>query len=306
MALRHTSGRPHFCPTSGTPAMQRPATQLPPLCRRAWGAAVVSQPAIQQLVSLRGWAAPPGGGAGSGGAAAPGGARRGMWGEPPSREEVAHRDSFYDNVIETWATKVGPEGWLVDSAGGATSSGGGQQGCAACNTGLVPEQHMALEHAAQRLLAVLRLAYPRRRQPSGATHAGLNPQTRPSRPWLACAAPSLRSPCVSSRCASCSTLAGMRGVCVWAGVACGWPAAAKHRAGMRRRDAPCCPCCPLSPLCPAACASLPRRYDPSRVLDSARFVQVCSCSGWQGAEGPSGPGQHCFASLQPSQLGLSP
>lgn len=67
-------------------------------------------PAIrQQLVSLRNWA--PGGAAAAAGAAcsrgagalpaglgAAAGQLRSMWGEPPSREEVMHRDSFYDNV----------------------------------------------------------------------------------------------------------------------------------------------------------------------------------------------------------------
>lgn len=71
----------------------------------------VQAPAIrQQLVSLRNWAPGSAAAAAAGAAslrgagAAPAclgaaaGQRRGMWGEPPSREEVMHRDSFYDNV----------------------------------------------------------------------------------------------------------------------------------------------------------------------------------------------------------------
>jgi hypothetical protein len=62
---------------------------------------------VRPLVSLRGWAAPAS-------AAAAGGAwpaaacahQRGVWSEAAPKEEVANRDSFYDNVVETWATKV--------------------------------------------------------------------------------------------------------------------------------------------------------------------------------------------------------
>lgn len=89
--------------------MQSCPQLLPPLFRA--GGPAAGQPVIRQLVSLRGfWAAAPGPAA----AAACSGQWRGMWGEPPSREEVRHRDSFYDNVIETWATKVrrpGFGGW---------------------------------------------------------------------------------------------------------------------------------------------------------------------------------------------------
>lgn len=42
------------------------------------------------------------------GAAAPTCSRqqRSVWGEAAPREEVLHRDSFYDTVVETWAAKV--------------------------------------------------------------------------------------------------------------------------------------------------------------------------------------------------------
>lgn len=53
-----------------------------------------------------------------------------MWGEPPSNEEVAHRDSFYDTVVETWATKVqrGPSSRLYYSAPAAGRAGGARHG----------------------------------------------------------------------------------------------------------------------------------------------------------------------------------
>lgn len=78
---------------------------LPLLARETQGPAI-----RQQLVSLRNWApcsataAAAGAASLRGAGAAPAclgaaaGQRRGMWGEPPSREEVMHRDSFYDNV----------------------------------------------------------------------------------------------------------------------------------------------------------------------------------------------------------------
>lgn len=90
---------------------------LPLLAREAPGPAI-----RQQLVSLRNWA--PGGataaaagatccrGAGAmpGGPGAAAGQWRSMWGEPPTREEVMHRDSFYDNVrplsAESWVLLV--------------------------------------------------------------------------------------------------------------------------------------------------------------------------------------------------------
>lgn len=67
------------------------------------GASDAAQPAVRELVSLRNWA--PAAGA----VAAAAGQRRGMWGEPPSREEVMHRDSFYDNVRGAWMPWLG---WL--------------------------------------------------------------------------------------------------------------------------------------------------------------------------------------------------
>ena len=95
-------------PLLGLPQLRAHAAMLQLLAREAQGPAI-----RQQLVSLRNWA--PGGataaaaagakrGGGAGAACAPAclsaaaDQRRGMWGEPPSREEVMHRDSFYDNV----------------------------------------------------------------------------------------------------------------------------------------------------------------------------------------------------------------
>lgn len=63
------------------------------------------QLAVRPLVSLRGWAAPAAGVAGGAWPAAAAAVRR-VWSEAAPREEVANRDSFYDNVVETWATKV--------------------------------------------------------------------------------------------------------------------------------------------------------------------------------------------------------
>lgn len=60
---------------------------------------------ISPLTCLRDWA-PSSGGCSQPTAAAASHQRRSVWGEAAPREEVLHRDSFYDTVVETWAAKV--------------------------------------------------------------------------------------------------------------------------------------------------------------------------------------------------------
>lgn len=104
-------------PLLGLPQLRAHAAMLQLLAREAQGPAI-----RQQLVSLRNWA--PGGataaaagaacwrGAGSlpAGSGAAAGQWRSMWGEPPTREEVMHRDSFYDNV-RAIGSELGAAGW---------------------------------------------------------------------------------------------------------------------------------------------------------------------------------------------------
>ncbi|KAL4853660.1 [3-methyl-2-oxobutanoate dehydrogenase [lipoamide]] kinase [Chlorella vulgaris] len=59
---------------------------------------IPEEPVIRQLVNLRGWV--PGGGGSSGSSQ-----RRSVWGEAAAKDEIADRESFYDNVVETWAAK---------------------------------------------------------------------------------------------------------------------------------------------------------------------------------------------------------
>ncbi len=64
---------------------------------------------VTPLTCLRGWAPHSAGCSQTPTAAAAAAAsfqRRSVWGEAAPHEEVLHRDSFYDTVVETWAAKV--------------------------------------------------------------------------------------------------------------------------------------------------------------------------------------------------------